>query len=97
MGDQLQIAADSLGLALQIAEAILTAGTTHEEVALAQLTRAHLEAKAELEGEETGARIKELLDLAELTAQAWQRRAEHLRSKYNRLLAGEVDEPLAED
>ena len=97
MCDQLQIAADSLGLALQIAEAVLTTGTTHEEVALAQLTRAHLEAKAELEGEETGARIKELLDSAELTAQAWQRRAERLRSKYNRLLAGEADEPLAED
>ncbi len=89
MSEQLQVAADSLGLALQIAEAILTAGTTYEEVALAQLTRAHLEAKIELEGEETGARLKELLDSAELTAQAWQRRAEHLRSKYNRLLAGE--------
>ena len=89
MSEQLQVAADSLGLALQIAKAILTAGTTHEEVALAQLTRAYSEAKADLEGEETGARLKELLDSAELTEQAWQRRAEHLRSKYNRLLAGE--------
>ncbi|MBI05360.1 MAG: hypothetical protein CMM54_00095 [Rhodospirillaceae bacterium] len=88
---ELQVAAESLGLVLQIAEAILTAGTTHEEVALAQLTRAHLEAKLELEGEETGARLKELLDSAELTEQAWQRRAEHLRSKYNRLLAGEEE------
>jgi hypothetical protein len=86
----LQTAVHHLELVHQIAAEILRRGQTpHEQVALAQLTRALCEARADLEGE-SGARLTELLADAEACAAAWQLRAEHLRSKRNQLLAGEA-------
>jgi hypothetical protein len=86
----LQIAVHHLELVHQIAAEILRRGQTpHEQVALAQLSWALCEARAELEVN-SGARVTELLGSAEECAAAWQRRAEDLRSQRNQLLAGEA-------